>query len=78
MRVLTEKPIAPARRPQIKVEYPTQKIRADMSERANREREQLRVKKLLEGRVSLSLGIITAATGLLTDRLLRERVWHLC
>jgi hypothetical protein len=78
MRILAEKTIAPARRPGIEVECLIQETRADTSVRTNREREQLRVKKLLEGWVSLSLGIIIAATGLLTDRLLRERVWHRC
>ncbi len=38
MRVLTEKTIAPARRPGIEVECLIQETRADMSERTNRER----------------------------------------
>jgi ABC-type tungstate transport system substrate-binding protein len=42
-----------------------QEIRADVGERANREREQTRAKKLLEYRVSRVFGLVAAAVGLL-------------
>jgi hypothetical protein len=49
----------------VRIGYPTQEVRADVSERANRERERIRGGEQLEGQLSRACGIIAALTGLL-------------